>query len=215
MALIPITGGWRGFSSAKEAAYGTPQTVDTSLNFYGDFLDAVPDKMWDDKDEYTGELAPTQTQVITSKTEGKHGQNLTPHAAALFLSWLLGTSDTDPITDALQAGIKVHKINMTKTDIEMVTRTVNEYDGSGKTQYPGVFCTDVTISGAREEFLKIEATLAGMGKETVLDVGTTRPALVVIRALGLHLLKLGFGFADGSAAGFEFRLLLFKILPGY
>lgn len=178
MSLKTVTGGWRGFSLAKESAFGTPATVNTSLNFSGDFLDAAPDKVWDDKDEYTGELAPTRIEVLTQKTEGKHGQNLMPHNAALFLAWLLGNCATTDPADALQATVRKHLIGTDKDVIELVTRTLREYDGVSYLEYPGMVCSEVNISGAREEHAKIEATLLGMGKESVVTPSPTRPAVV-------------------------------------
>lgn len=200
MALKTVSGGWRGFSSAKEASFGTAQTVDTSLNFSGDFMDARPEKVWDDKDEFTGELAPTRVQVLTQLTEGKHTQNLMPHNAALFWAWLLGKVVTVNPNDANQATVRKHTVTMDKDVVDLVTRTLREYDGAHYMEYPGCICTELSLSAAVEEHAKLEAVLRGMGKETEVSPTPSRPAQVLEDYLcfGDINIKTGGSF-DGSA----------------
>lgn len=200
MALKTVSGGWRGFSSAKESSFGVAQTVDTSLNFSGDFMDARPEKVWNDKDEFTGDLAPTQTQVLTQITEGKHSQNLMPHNAALFFAWLLGKVVTVDPNDANQATVRKHTITMDKDVVDLATRTMREYDGAHYMEYPGCICPELSISAAVEEHAKLEAVLRGMGKETEVSPSPSRPAQVLedYVCFGDISIKTGGSF-DGTA----------------
>lgn len=177
MALTSVSGAWRGFSLAKEAAFGTAQTVDTSLPFSGEPMDTVPGKVWNNNDEFTGELAPTAIQTLTWKMEAKHAQLAQPHNLALFLAWLMG-SHTPSTADAGPPITYKHKIVMDKTAIELPTRTVREWDGYKGLEYPGVVCSQVDISAEREDFVKLEATLLGSGEETVITPDPTRPSQV-------------------------------------
>ncbi len=174
-----ISGGWRGFSMAKETAVGTPQTVDTSLNFAGDPMEARPSKIWDNRDENTGEVAPTQHGILTMKTEGKHNQNLMPHNAALFLALLTGTITTTNPNDPNQATVRKHVVATDKSLISLPTRTVREYDGAFCREMAGLACSEVSLSAAVEEFAKIEASLLGVGRETVIDPVPARPAQIL------------------------------------
>lgn len=179
MALVTTSDAWRGYSLAKESAFGTAATVDTSMNFSGDFMSADPEKVWDDKDENTGELAPTRVQVLTMKTSGKHSSNLTPHSAALGFSWLFGNCTTSNPAVQDHAASRVHKIVTDKDEIEMATRTVTECAGGVVTDYAGCSLADVTVSAAREDFAKIEWTILGMGKEATSSLhAIDRPATV-------------------------------------
>ncbi len=199
MSLKSVSGGWRGLSMSKESAYGTPATVNTSLNFAGDFLDAKPEKVWDDRDEFTGELTATRVGVLTSKTDGKHSQNAMPHNLAIFFAWALGACATTDPGDTLQNTVRKHKINMSKDMVEPPTRTVRELVGGICKEYPGIACSEVNISAAREEFAKVEAVLIGMGKEDVITPVPSRPAQVVEEYLRYRdiTLKKG-GTYDGS-----------------
>lgn len=199
MGLTSISGGWRGFSLVKETALGTPQTVDASMNFSGEPMEAEPAKTWTDQDEFTGELAATRQQHITHKLEGKHAQNLMPHNAAIFLAWLTGKITTTDPGDPNQASVRKHLIATDKTAILLPTRTVREYDGANCLEFPGVACAEVTLQGAREDFIKVEASMLGMGKETVITPVPSRPAQASESYLlyGDCNLKLG-GTYDGD-----------------
>lgn len=178
MSLKSLSGGWRAFSKAKETAFGVAQTVDKSFNSSGDPMEAGPSKIWTDKDEMNGELAITRQQLLTKVFNGKHAQNLTPDIAALCLAWFFGNCTTTNPADPLQATVRKHKIVTDKSVVELMTRTLREYDGSHCLEYPGVVIPEITLTGKREEWVTLEAAFLGMGKETVITPVPTRPALV-------------------------------------
>lgn len=216
MSLKTSSGGWRGISSTKEATFGTPVTVDTSLNFSGEFVDAAPEKVWDDKDENTGELAPTRIQVLTNKSDGKHTQNLMSHNAGIFLAWLFGNCVTTDPSDPLQSSVRKHKIVTDKDVIELVSRTMREWDGVNVMEYAGMICTEVSIEAAREDHAKLSATLAGMGKELVITPASSRPAQVLEDYLcyGDITLKKGGTYNGTTVTGgtdISARVLNFKL----
>jgi len=177
MTLKAVSGAWRGFSLAKETAFGAIQTVDTSLCFGGEPFDTEPGKVWTNADEFTGDIAPTQTQALTWKMEGKHSQLASPHNLALFLAWLMNSCASAQESVGPPAVYK-HKVSMAKSVIECPTRTVREFDGANYLEYPGVACAQVSVSCDREDFVKLEATMIGMGKETIVTPDPTRPAQV-------------------------------------
>jgi len=199
MGLKAVSGAWRGLSLAKETAFGVVQTVDTSLCFAGEPFDTEPGKVWTNEGEFTGDVAPTQTQTLTWKMEGKHSQLACPHNLALFLAWLMNSCSSS-LVNAGPPAVYKHKIAMAKGAIECPTRTVREYDGANFLEYPGVVCSQASISCDREDFVKLEATMIGMGKEAVVTPEPTRPAQVAESYLtfGDADIKKG-GTYDGTA----------------
>ena len=216
MTLVSISPGWRAFSQLCEATFGTAQARASSLAWSGEPVDTEPGKVWTNKDEYNGELAPTQQQTLTWKFETKHSQLMQPHNAALFLSMLLG-SCTDASLSAGPPAAYSHKILMDATDLEPPTRTMEEYDGANALIYPGVACSKVDISCEREDFAKIEATLIGMGKETDNTPVPTRPAVIAENYLtyGDGDIKLGVTYAGtnppSSGTSIASRVRSFKV----
>ncbi len=177
--MSPVASGdaWRAFSLAVEAAFGTPQTVDTSLPWTGDLMDSVPDKQWDNKDEFTGELAPTARQALTWKLAWKHAQLAQPHNLALFLAMVLG-KHTPSQVQAGPPAIYKHKFNMDKTVVTLPSRTAREYVGGICLEYPGLICNDLSVSGEPNDFVKLEAAGFSMGKEIVITPAPSRPSQV-------------------------------------
>ena len=168
MALISSTGGYRAFSMTKEATLGVPATVNTSVNYKGDLWDVVPKTLWTNKDENTGEIAPTTQQIMTYTMTAKHDQMLTSHIASLLFSWFLGNCTSS----AGNGTAFKHKMVADKTMISQVTRTCEEYDGYQRYQYPGVACTGISIGGKREDWITISGDFLGMGQETGILIGT-------------------------------------------
>ncbi len=178
MSLKSVSAAWRAFTLAKETAFGTPGTPNTSLVFGGKPFAIVPGKVWTNGDEFTGDVAPTRARVLTWKMDAKQSGLASPHNLALFLSWLLNSC----VSSEVSAGpplVQKHKISMNKGLIECPTRTLWEYNGARYLEYPGVGCSQVSLSCDREDFLKIEATMIGMGKSTVVTPDPTRPAQVL------------------------------------
>lgn len=95
MTTKRITGGFRGFSTAKESAYGAAATVDTAFNFEGDPVDIEINNDQDNGEEITGLNEPDAHEILNYKLDGTHQQRVTPHNIAQFLGMVLGKVTDD------------------------------------------------------------------------------------------------------------------------
>lgn len=174
--------GWRGFSSAKETAQGTAQTVDFTLKFEGEPLDREPDATYKNDNEITGHRTATEHEIIRYKLDGGHKQKLMPQNAALFLAQAMGdiTSSQPDGTGAPNTWEHVITYLNAQTGIVLPTRTMYERDGISDKTYPGVACKSVKISAKRGDFCELEAELVGLGLETIAAIDTlTRPTRIL------------------------------------
>jgi hypothetical protein len=157
-----IIGAWRAFSLAKQADIATAQAVNTLLYFTGEPLEPEPETVYLNDDEINGELLPTQHRLLTRKFEGSHKSKAFPHLVGLFASQAMG-KDTVSAVGATTA--YKHKLEVDKTVVELIYRTMTENDGSNQTLYTGVACSGFKLSGARGQFVEFEAALIGAGTE--------------------------------------------------
>jgi len=176
MVTKRITGGFRGLSTAKEAAYGTPATVDTAFNFEGEPTDIEINNAQENGDEITGLNEPDSHEILNYKLDGSHQQRVTPHNIAQFLGMVLGKVTTDQPDVTNNSAVYRHWFERDLVNVDLPPFTLIENDGVATKQYSGIFGKTLKISGQRDDFLRMEATFGGMGKEEASGVG--KPAVV-------------------------------------
>jgi hypothetical protein len=165
MATKRVTTGWRGFSKAKESAYGTPATVNTAFNFEGAVTDIEPDEVQTDENEVTGLNEESEQDILRWKLDGSHTQRAMPHNIAHFLSMVMGkitSAQPDAVNDAT---VYDHYIERELSSVLIPSLTLVEFDGVALKQFPGIFGKTLKISGERGDFVKMECEFGGMGKE--------------------------------------------------
>ncbi len=176
MTTKRITSGWRGLSIAKEAAIGTPATVDTAFNFEGPPTDVEINEAQDNSDEVTGLNEPDSHEILNWKLDGSHQQRALPHNIAYFFGAVLGkvTSRQPDVTN--NSGVYEHSFERDLVNVALPTFTLIENDGAATKQFAGIFGKTLKISGDRADFIKMEAGFGGMGKEEASAV--VKPAVV-------------------------------------
>ena len=165
MTTKRITTGWRGFSIAKESGYGTPAGISTAFNFEGPITDVQPNEVRTDEKETTGLNEPSIQEILNWKLDGTHQQRAMPHNLAFFLALVMGKVSTDQPDDVNDPTVYRHFIERDLTNITLPSVTLVEYDGIANKRFCGLFGKSVKISGARGDFIKLEAQFGGMGKE--------------------------------------------------
>lgn len=176
MTTKRIATGWRGFSIAKEASFGAPATADTAFNFEGPPVDIEINRAQTDENEITGLNEPGSHEVLNWKLDGVHRQRTTPHNLAYFLAAVMGKVTTDTPDAGNDPTVRRHWIERGVGNSVLPSVTLIEYDGLGQKRFPGIFVKSVKVTGERNDFLKLEAQLGGMGKEETN--ATTKPAVV-------------------------------------
>ncbi|PIQ96542.1 MAG: hypothetical protein COV67_09020 [Nitrospinae bacterium CG11_big_fil_rev_8_21_14_0_20_56_8] len=200
MTTKRITTGWRGFSTAKEAAYGSPATVDTLFNFEGPPTDIAPNQTATDENEITGYVDAAKHEVLNWKLDGAHRQRALPHNAAFFAALVLGQVTTDQPDNVNDPLAYRHWIERDLTSPAMKSVTLIEFDGVAQKRYPGIFGKSFKLTGQRNDFLKLEAEFGGMGKEEASAIA--RPAQVAESYLRYGDIDFSRGGSlSGSVAG--------------
>jgi hypothetical protein len=165
MTTQRITTGWRGLSIAKETSFGTPATVDTAFNFEGPPMDIEINEAQTDENEITGLNEPGEHEILNWKLEGSHSQRATPHNLTYFLSAVMGKVTTETPDAVNDPTVRRHWIEREIGNVALPSLTLVEFDGIAKKRFAGIFMKSVKITGERNDFLKLEAQMGGMGKE--------------------------------------------------
>lgn len=176
MTTKRITTGWRGLSIARETTIGAPAAVDAAFNFEGPPVDIEINEARTDEDEITGLNEPGRHEILNWKLEGAHTQRSTPHNLAYFLACALGKVTTQTPDSSTDPAVRRHWIERDLVGVELPTVTLVEFDGVAQKRFPGVFVKSVKVNGERNDFLKLEAQLGGMGKEESISIA--KPAVV-------------------------------------
>jgi len=200
MTTKRITTGWRGFSTARETAYGVPAPVDTAFNFEGSPTDIAVETALTDEKEITGFNEASAHEVLNWKLEGSHKQRALPHNLAYLLGLVMGQVTTDQPNAVGDPTVYRHFIERDLSTSELKSVTLVEHDGIQARSYPGVFGKSVKLTGERGDFLKVEAEFGGMGKEEAS--GLSKPALAAESYLRYGDVQFTRGGAlTGSVAG--------------
>jgi Phage tail tube protein len=165
MTTKRITTGWRGLSIARETALGSPATVDTAFNFEGPPVDIEINEAQTDENEVTGYNEPGVHEVLNWKLDGSHTQRATPHNLAYFLAAVMGKVTTQTPDAINNPSVRRHWLERDLVNVSLPTVTLVEFDGIAQKRFAGVFVKSVKLSGERNDFLKLEAQMGGMGKE--------------------------------------------------
>lgn len=176
MTTKRITSGWRGFSVAKETAYGTPAAVSTAFNFEGSPTDVQPKEVITNEAEVTGLNEPSAQDILNYMLDNTHAQRAMPHNIAFFLAAVMGKVSTDQPDNILDPAVYRHYIEREVSAVPLPSFTLIENDGVGTKRYPGIYGKTVKLSASREDFVRIEAGFGGMGKEETSAVG--KPTVV-------------------------------------
>ncbi len=171
MTTKRITTGWRGFSLAKETSYGSPATVDTAFNFEGPPTDIEINLAETDENEITGLHEPGAHEILNWKLDGVHRQRTTPHNVAYFLAAVMGKVTTQTPDAGNDPTVRRHWIGREVGNAALSSLTMVEFDGIAQKRFPGIFAQSVRVLGERNDFLKLEARLGGMGKEEASAIG--------------------------------------------
>jgi len=177
MTTKRITTGWRGFSIARESAYGVPAAVDTTFNFEGAPTDIAVQTALSDENEVTGFNEATRHEILNWKLEGVHKQRALPHNLGYLLSLVLGRVTTDQPDFAGNPTVYRHYIERELANAAPPSVTLVEHDGLSAKRYSGIYGKTVTLKGERGDFLKVEAEFGGMGKEEASAI--SKPALLL------------------------------------
>ena len=161
-----ISGGWRGFSRNREAAYGTAEAADGLFYFTGQPADVKPREQITNEDEITGFTEPITRDVLTEILELTHEQRAMPDNLALLLALCMGKVTTDQPDQPNDPDAYRHYIERDLTTVDLKSVTMVENDGVQQKQYPGIICKSVEVSGAREGFVTLAAELMGSGAES-------------------------------------------------
>lgn len=201
MATNRISTGWRAFSLTLETPYRTPETLTASLNFEGAPTDIEPNTVQTDENEITGYSEPTRQDIVDWMLGGTHKQRALPQNIALFAALALGKVTTDQPNAGGDAAVYRHWIERNLGTTLLPSITMVEYDGIGQKRYVGIYGKSLKISGARGEFVQMEANFGGAGKEEASAI--SRPALVAESYLryGDANLTLGGTLSGTVAAG--------------
>ena len=165
MTTKRITTGWRGFSIAKEVAIGSPATIDTAFNFEGPPVDIEINEVQTDENEVTGLNEPGRHEILNWKLDGSHAQRATPHNLAYFLACVLGKVTTQTPDAGNDPTVRRHWIERDLASVQSLVVTLIEFDGIAQKRFPGTYVKSVRVNGERNDFIKLEAELGGMGKE--------------------------------------------------
>jgi len=176
MTTKRITTGWRGLSLARETAIGVPATVDTAFNFEGPPMDIEINEAQTNENEVTGLNEPDVHEVLNWKLEGSHTQRATPHNLAYFLAAAMGKVTTQTPDGVNDPTVRRHWIERDLVNVQPPTVTLVEFDGIAQKRFPGVFIQSVRVAGGRNDFLRLEAQLGGIGKEE--SIAISKPAVV-------------------------------------
>ena len=200
MTTKRITTGWRGFSLAKETAFGTPAAVDTAFNFEGAPTDIEINEAETNEKEITGFNEPSRHEILNWKLDGVHAQRATPHNLAYFLSAVLGKVTTQTPDGVNDPAVRRHWIERDLANVALPSVTLIEFDGIAEKRYPGVFAKSLKLRGGRNDFVKLEAGFGGMGKEEASAI--SKPGVVAESYLRYGDVEFTRGGAlTGSVAG--------------
>jgi hypothetical protein len=200
MTTNRITTGWRGFSLARESSFGLPATADTVFNFEGPPTDIEINRAETDQNEITGRNEPGSHEILNWKLEGVHRQRTTPHNLAYFLAAVMGQVTTQTPDAVNDPAVRRHWIERDLANVALPSVTLVEFDGITQKQFPGVFVRSVKLSGERNDFLKLEAQLGGMGKEESSAIGKPNVVAESYLRYGDVAFTRG-GSLSGSVAG--------------
>jgi hypothetical protein len=176
MTTQRISTGWRGFSIAKETAYGTAAELSTAFNFEGPITDVQPKEIITDENETTGLNEPSIQEILNWKLDGSHQQRAMPHNLAYFLALVMGKVTTDQPDDTNDPTVYRHFIERDLANVVLPSVTMVEFDGIANKRYSGMFGKSLKMSGTRGDFVKLEAKFGGMGKEE--PNSDSKPAVV-------------------------------------
>jgi hypothetical protein len=176
MTTKRITSGWRGLSTAKEAAYGTPAAIATAFNFEGAPTDVEVNESQTDEQEITGSNEPAKHEILNWKLDSQHVQRALPHNLAWFLGAVMGKVTSAQPDNVNDPTVWRHFFERDLVNVALPSFTLIENDGVGQKRYPGIFGKTLKLTGERNDFLKMEAGFGGMGKEET-DI-TAKPAVV-------------------------------------
>ncbi len=165
MTTKRISTGWRGFSIAREASYGTPAGISTAFNFEGPVTDVQPNEVQTNENETNGLNEPSIQEILNWKLDGTHQQRAMPHNLAYFFALIMGKVTTDQPDDVNDPTVYRHFIERDLANIDLPSVTLLEYDGIANKRFTGLFGKSVKISGSRGDFVKLEAQFGAMGKE--------------------------------------------------
>jgi len=199
MTTKRITTGWRAFSAAKESAYGTPQTVDTSFNFEGPPSDIEPNEAQTDANEITGYHEATKHEILNWRLDGSHKQRAMPHNIAFFLGAVLGSVTTDQPDVINDPDVYRHWFERDIAGVAVPSFTLVEYDGVAKKRFAGAFIKSFKLSGDQNDFIKMEADFGAMGKEESSAI--SKPAVVAESYLRYGDVELTRGGALSGTVG--------------
>lgn len=200
MTTKRITTGWRGFSIAKEVSFGAPATVDTAFNFEGPPVDIEINRAETDENEITGLNEAGSHEVLNWKLDGVHRQRTTPHNLTYFLAAVMGKVTTETPDAGNDPTVRRHWIERDVGSADLPSVTLIEFDGLGQKRFSGIFVKSVKVTGERNDFLKLEAQMGGMGKEEV----NAAPKPTVVAESYLRYGDVAFtrgGSLSGSVAG--------------
>lgn len=200
MTTKRITTGWRGFSIAKESSFGLPATVDTAFNFEGPPVDIEINRSQTDENEITGLNEPGSHEVLNWKLEGVHRQRTTPHNLAYFLSAVMGKVTTQTPDAGNDPTVRRHWIERETGNASLPSVTLVEFDGIAEKRFSGIYAKSVKVAGERNDFIKLEAQMGGMGKEESSAIG--KPMVVAESYLRYGDVEFTRGGSlNGSVAG--------------
>jgi hypothetical protein len=165
MATKRITKGWRGFSNAKESAYGTPATVDRAFNFEGPPTDIEVNDAQTNEEEITGLNEPSTYEILSYKLDGNHKQRAMPHNLAFFVGLVMGKVTTLTPDAGGNATVRDHFFERDLVNVDLPPVTMVEFDGITAKQFPGIFGKTFKLSADRSGFVQMECDFGGMGKE--------------------------------------------------
>lgn len=175
MATKRAASGVRAFSKTKEASYGAGgATPNMRLNF--DMASTLMDKRSNtvrlNEDEVTGYTQATEQEILNFKVDGSHQQRATPQNVALFASLVLGKIQNDTVLDTTSYKHWIQPLELSTDSTLMPSINMWECEGDVRTEanaflYIGLFGKTFKISGARNDFIKMEANFGGEGSETV------------------------------------------------
>ncbi len=166
MTIKRIAKSWRGFSLSKEPSYGSPQTVDTALDFQGPLTTVSGAETSSDRSTISGLSGAASEEVLHWQVDGHHRHFADTHNVALFGALVLGkvvSQQPDPVNDP---NWYRHYIEHKMETHELPSVTLVESDGANAKKFPGIFGKSLKVTGCAGETLQMEAHFGGRGTES-------------------------------------------------
>ncbi len=162
-----ISAGFRAFSAAsKESSYGSAQTIDKLLYFNGQPSQVKLQNQYTNDDEINGVSEPNVHEVLSKISEFTHEQRAMPQNIALMLGACLGKVTTDQPDAGGNSGAYRHYLERDLTTLLPPTVSMVEDDNVQKKLYKGIGVKSFSLSGGRNEFIKMTAQCMGDGSES-------------------------------------------------